>query len=117
MFERKWAPCQRADNRIETALAGSLIVPAEEDVLDCLVINLSATGAGIVCDEPPPRHTYVVLRLDGLGDIEGVSAWFSEGQLGVEFLAPLQGSTEILDRLSRRFPAGAHLTAMIAGEV
>ena len=101
MLERKLASCQRVSARIETALAGSLIVPAEEDVLDCLVVNLSASGAGIVCAEPPPRHTYVVLRLDGLGDIEGVSAWFSEGQLGIEFLAPLEGSAEIMNRLSR----------------
>ena len=101
MSERKLASCQRVSARIDTALAGSLVLPAEEDVLDCLVINLSATGAGIVCAEPPPKHTYVVLRLDGLGDIEGVSAWFSEGQLGIEFLAPLEGSTEILHRLSR----------------
>ena len=101
MIDHKLASCQRAATRIDTALPGSLVVPAEQDVLDCLVVNLSATGAGIVCAEPPPRHTYVVLRLEGLGDLEGVSAWFRDGQLGIEFLAPLENSSDVLDRLSR----------------
>ena len=95
------ASCQRVSLRVDVALAATLFVPAEEDVMDCLVINLSATGAGIVCAEPPPKHTYVRLRLEGLGELEGVSAWYSEGQLGIEFLDHLEGSADILSRLAR----------------
>lgn len=101
MINHKQRPHQRVASRISTTLTGSLIVPAEDDVLSCVVVNLSATGAGVICAEPPPTHTYVVLRVDRLGDLEGVSAWFGRGLLGIEFLAPLDNGAEISDRLSR----------------
>lgn len=101
MIDLEQRPRQRAATRISTTLTGSLIVPAEDDILDCVVVNLSATGAGVICAEPPPTHTYVVLRVDGLGDVEGVTAWFGGGQLGIEFLASLDNCAEFADRLSR----------------
>jgi hypothetical protein len=77
---------QRAFERIATALAGKLFVPAEEVTLDCEIVNLSGGGAGVRSAEPPPLNTYVVLYIEGFGRFECVATRFVEGELGLKFV-------------------------------
>lgn len=67
-------------------VSGKLFVPAEESSVDCQVENLSASGAGVRCLEPPPLQTYIVLYVDHFGRFEGVTTRLLEGRLGVRFV-------------------------------
>jgi hypothetical protein len=77
---------QRGSERISVQLAGKLFVPAEDNTLDCTIINLSTGGAGIHCFEPPPLDTFVVLYIDGFGRFDGVATRFVQGELGLRFV-------------------------------
>jgi hypothetical protein len=77
---------QRCSERFEVRLAGKLFVPAEENTLDCTIINLSTGGAGIYCSEPPPLDCFVVLYIEGFGRYEGVTTRYVEGELGLKFV-------------------------------
>jgi hypothetical protein len=80
------APEQRADERIQVRLEGKLFVPAEEITFDCIIVDLSAGGAGIYCAEPPPLNTPVVLYVNGFGRFEGVATRYVKGELGLRFV-------------------------------
>jgi hypothetical protein len=77
---------QRQYERIATALTGRLFVPAEECTLECRIINLSAGGAGVECDEPPPLNAFVVLYVDGFGRFDCVATRYVKGELGLRFV-------------------------------
>jgi hypothetical protein len=77
---------QRADERVNVRLEGKLFVPAEETTLDCLILDLSAGGAGIYCAEPPPLDTFVVLYINGFGRFDGVATRYVKGELGLRFV-------------------------------
>src|SRR6185312_4309159 len=77
---------RRTYERIATALQGKFFIPAEELTLDCEIVNLSAGGAGVRCEEPPPLQTFVVLYIEGFGRFECVATRFAEGQLGLHFV-------------------------------
>ncbi|HEY4077296.1 MAG TPA: PilZ domain-containing protein [Rhizomicrobium sp.] len=86
-YSQPIAPVEhREHERVVTALAGKLFVPAEELNIDCRIINMSLGGAGIACEEPPPLHTYVLLYVEGFGRFEGVATRFMHGELGLKFL-------------------------------
>ena len=76
---------QRQYERVSTGLLGKLFVPAENLTIDCRVLNLSAGGASVKCNEPPSLHTFVVLYVDGFGRFEGTALRFTEGELGLKF--------------------------------
>lgn len=77
---------RRGSERVSAQLEGKLFVPAEERELDCVVVNLSVSGAGILCEEPPPLDAFVVLYVDGFGRFDAVTARFAEGELGLKFV-------------------------------
>jgi hypothetical protein len=77
---------QRLSERVGLTLAGKLFVPAEEETLDCTVVNLSTGGAGLYCPELPPLDAFVVLYVDGFGRFEGVTTRYEEGRLGLKFI-------------------------------
>jgi hypothetical protein len=77
---------QRQHQRVATALPGRLFVPAEEVTLECTIVNLSAGGAGVECDEPPPLNAFVVLYVDGFGRFDCVAMRYVEGELGLRFV-------------------------------
>src|SRR5579872_4751634 len=77
---------QRENERIAITLAGKLFLPAEEATLDCTVVNLSVSGAGLYCPEPPPLDAFVILYVHGFGRYEGVTTRFVKGELGLKFI-------------------------------
>jgi hypothetical protein len=76
----------RGASRHVTNLPGKLFVPADEAEVDCTIINLSATGAGIQCSDPPPLEAFVVLYIERFGRYEAVSVRYADNVLGVRFL-------------------------------
>ena len=77
---------RRGSERVSAQLEGRLYVPAEERELECMVVNLSVSGAGIHCEEPPPLDAFVVLYVDGFGRFDGVTTRYCEGELGLKFV-------------------------------
>jgi hypothetical protein len=64
------------------------LIPSENMRLPCIVANISAAGAKIVCDAIPPENTKVILFLKGGLSIEAVTTWYTEGALGLKFTTP-----------------------------
>ena len=77
---------QRADERVKLRLEGKLFLPAEETTFECIIVDLSAGGAGIYCAEPPPLNSFVVLYVNGFGRFEGVATRYVKGELGLRFV-------------------------------
>jgi hypothetical protein len=71
--------------RFHIPLAGQLFVPAEKSTIDCVVVDLSADGAGVRCEEAPPLHTFVVLYIDGFGRYGAVVTRYVDNVLSLQF--------------------------------
>lgn len=88
--ERRISPETYADRReyerTAMELAGKLFLPAEELTMDCTIVDLSAAGAGLVCDEAPPLNSYVVLYIEGFGRYDAVTIRHIDGILGVRLV-------------------------------
>jgi hypothetical protein len=77
---------QRDEARWKLRLEGRLFLPAEETTFDCIILDLSAGGAGLYCDEPPPLNSSVVLYVNGFGRFEGVATRYVKGELDLRFV-------------------------------
>jgi hypothetical protein len=99
----KIIPYRAAHTRLQprnpTSISAVLHVPAEREHLNCVVQDISDSGAGLLCDTPPPPHTYAELYLPDFGRLECVSAWFRDGLFGVRFLATLNPADETAEKL------------------
>src|ERR1700759_2691941 len=58
---------RRKHERSAVKLDGHLFVPAEESEQPCQIVDLSAGGARVICEDVPPCATYVILYFDGFG--------------------------------------------------
>lgn len=76
---------KRKHERWTVSLEGRLFVPAEESEQPCEVVDLSAGGARVVCEEVPPCATYVILYVNGFGRFPAVTTRFSDGAIGLRF--------------------------------
>ncbi|MEI7789536.1 MAG: PilZ domain-containing protein [Alphaproteobacteria bacterium] len=77
---------QRDEARLKLRLEGRLFLPAEETTFDCIILDLSAGGAGLYCAEPPPLNSFVVLYVNGFGRFDGVTTRYAKGELGLRFV-------------------------------
>lgn len=101
---------QRQHERAITALPGRLFVPAEDITIACSIVNLSAGGAGVECDEPPPLNAFVVLYIDGFGRFDCVASRFVKGELGLRFVCKEDKRQRLMGNLA------AYVHSGIAGE-
>jgi hypothetical protein len=106
---------QREYERIATALAGTLFVPAEEITLECQVKNLSAGGAGVDCAEPPPLNTFVVLYVEGFGRFECVATRYVNGELGLKFVCKEAKRQRLLRDIASYVSNGATAPTRLRG--
>ena len=65
---------------------GELIIPAENMILPCRVVNISDGGAGIICDIVPGVATTVRLVMKDGRVFDAITAWFEDGELGLRFV-------------------------------
>ena len=91
---------RREFQRFEIDLPGHLFVPAQEDIMECQVLNLSGGGALIRCAEPPALLTYIVLYIDGFGRFEGVTSRFVEDDLAVRFFCKEAQAKRLMENLT-----------------
>lgn len=76
---------KRRHERWTVSLEGRLFVPAEESEQPCEIVDLSAGGACVVCEEVPPCATYVILYVNGFGRFPAVTTRYSDGAIGMRF--------------------------------
>ena len=93
---------QRDFRRNAANLSGNLIVPTEKVILPCQVLNLSAGGASIRCNDPLPAHTYVILCINGFGRIEAITRRSVDGELGLQFVFKKTKRHQLLDDISNQ---------------
>jgi len=76
---------RREHERSAVSLDGQLFVPAEESEQPCQIVDLSAGGARVVCDDVPPCATYVILYVNGFGRFPAVTTRYHDGAIGLRF--------------------------------
>ena len=76
---------RRKNERSAVSLDGRLFVPAEDSEQPCQVVDLSAGGARVVCEDVPPCATYVILYVNGFGRFPAVTTRYSDGAIGMRF--------------------------------
>lgn len=76
---------RRKYERAIVSLDGHLFVPAEESEQSCQIVDLSAGGARVICEDVPPPATYVILYVDGFGRFPAVTTRYSDGAIGMRF--------------------------------
>jgi hypothetical protein len=67
---------------------GELIIPAENMILPCRVVNISDGGAKVMCDAIPPSGSKITLVMSSGKRFDGVTTRYGEGELGLQFTAP-----------------------------
>ena len=75
-------------------------------LMDCIVTNLCAGGAGMWCADAPPPDTAVVLYIDGFGRFPATVTHSSNDEMGVQFQNPEAGRRQLEDSLAAFVQAG-----------
>jgi hypothetical protein len=68
-------------------------------VIDCVVFNISANGAKIICKEAIPDKTPVTLSSTRFGEFPGEIVWASGTNLGIRFAAAPTEVAKAVDKL------------------
>lgn len=76
---------RRQHERSAVSLDGQLFIPAEESEQPCQIVDLSAGGARVICEDVPPCATYVILYVNGFGRFPAVTTRFCDGAIGMRF--------------------------------
>jgi hypothetical protein len=100
---------RREHERSQVELDGQLFVPAEESEQPCRIVDLSAGGARVVCEDVPPCTTYVILYVDGFGRFPAVTTRYSDGAIGMRFDMTEHKRKKLTQQIK------AYLTAGIVG--
>src|SRR5258708_15292329 len=103
---------RRAHPRLATDEVAELVIPSEEMLLPCRVLNISQGGAGIECDVIPQAGTKVVLVMKDGRHFESVTAWYKCGELRLRFTggASHQADPRLLPYRRERLPPLVSLT-------
>lgn len=82
-FERRGAP------RIRVLKKGKLIHPIKISVFDCMIRDISATGARLSCEQTGLLPNELQLMFFAIREVRYVRVvWRRPGELGVQFLTP-----------------------------
>jgi hypothetical protein len=104
--EAEWVE-KRGYPRVPTAIPATILVFTEEEAIDCLVTDLSASGAGIQYDRASPS-TERVCRLDisWFGTFEGITIRDGGNSFGVRFLIGEAERLHLLGKLTKFVEVG-----------
>jgi hypothetical protein len=106
--QTSWAasnvPDNRAFERVQLHVAGTLFDPRRDSTFACQVICLSAGGAGIECSMIFERDAALVLYIDGFGRFEGHAVPHSGGgaptKFGLNFSLSKAKQARVLEMIS-----------------
>jgi len=69
---------------------GQLVIPSENCTLPCVIVNISAGGAKVLCDAIPVSGTKVILIFTNGNCFEAVTTRYADGELGLQFATPAE---------------------------
>lgn len=95
--------------RLTVELSGRLFLPAVDETIECFVLNLCGSGAGVSCEKPAPLQTYAVLQVDGFGSFECVTSRHLKRQLDLRFICRDAKRTRILGDIANFVNEGVTL--------
>jgi hypothetical protein len=84
MEAQKRMPERRRFERVTVLWSGHLVF--REQVVPCLIVNISAGGAMVRTEEAAACVSSVVLRNPRIGDLEAQVTWRTKNELGLRFL-------------------------------
>jgi hypothetical protein len=76
---------RRGSIRVPVDLKAKLLIIDEKREVDCVIINWSFGGAGILCSSAPIQGTKVVLRVSGFGSVQGTTVGTTKDATGIRF--------------------------------
>ncbi len=82
--EKKSSIADRQFQRVRTLLTGVLIL--DDALVDVMVLDISANGARIRAKEAVPDVSEFKIRVNGVGQFQGVVRWREGNTFGVQFL-------------------------------
>lgn len=92
--------------RHAAVLAGRLFIPSRKIELECSVVDLSASGASVLCDHVAGRDVAAVLYIEGIGRFEAVTVRYVKGMLGLRFECSERKRCKLQDTLARYLEEG-----------
>ncbi len=81
--EKKIEYNRRRIDRTTVLWTGSLL--CDDRVIDCVIENVSASGAMVRVEDPFVYESSIILRNARLGDLSGEVAWRKENEVGIRF--------------------------------
>jgi hypothetical protein len=88
---------RRASARSRILKKGKLILPNNISVYDCLIRDISQTGARLTCEQTGLLPNELQLMFFAIREVRYVRVvWRRPGELGVEFLTPARPAPHLL---------------------
>ncbi len=86
----------RRFERTTVLWSGELVY--REQIVACVIVNISAGGAMVRAEDPAFLMTSVVLRNSRIGDLAAEVLWRQDGELGLKFAESPETVAEIIGR-------------------
>ena len=86
----------RRFERTTVLWSGELVY--REQVVTCVIVNISAGGAMVRAEDPAFLMTLVVLRNSRIGELAAEVMWRQDGELGLRFADDPETVAEIIGR-------------------
>ncbi len=86
----------RRFERTTVLWSGELVY--REQIVACVIVNISAGGAMVRVEDPAFLMTSVVLRNSRIGDLAAQVLWRQDGELGLKFADDPETVAEIIGR-------------------
>jgi hypothetical protein len=74
---------QRSQSRRPVNCSATLHQNAQS--VDCVVRDISLTGAQLLVADPPEPHTEIALKIERVGFVEGIVRWRDGHRIGASF--------------------------------
>ncbi|HTK79395.1 MAG TPA: PilZ domain-containing protein [Rhizomicrobium sp.] len=97
---------RRGYRRVRVDFKGRLFVPGEERESVCSIVDMSPSGAQVVCEAVPPPNTPVVVYIDGFGRFEAtvvrpIKGEEAESAFGVKFNCSAMKRDRVAEQLAQ----------------
>ena len=97
---------RRQFKRFRVAFKGKLFARSESES-DCALVDLSAGGAAIRCNETLALGEPLVIYIDGFGRYDAVCARYADGLAGLRFVCGDAKRKRLIEKLNRYVNDGA----------
>ncbi len=86
---------QRKYRRVETGLTGTIAF--EGRTVKCSILEISANGARIWTEDPPPAGAIATVQIGCFGEFGCAIVWDRDSQTGIRFMDSPSHVAEIMD--------------------